>query len=489
MKPLGMLDAKRIQQELDYWQVPGMAIGVIRKGQPDEIQCFGYRDLENGLKVDENTVFCIASCSKAMNAAMICALADEGILDLDEPVTTYAPELTMWDPEATEKMTLRDMLCHRTGLAGYDIMWPDPAGRGAMAERMRYLKPNMQFREKSQYSNLVYAMAGYVAERASGKDWHNLMQEYIFNPLGMTRTTSRAEAIMADENHAKAYQILQDGRRVYLPFWPMDMAGPAATVNSTVTDMLKWVHFHLSGGKTPDGRQLISPELFRQMHQPQIAYADPGRPDEDAYYCDGYALGWRSGFYRNHPMQKHTGKIEGYSTIQTYFPDDGLGMVILINLHTPANPIFYPLIYSFADDELGFENPGWVERFHTEEGETAPVSAYTDCFHDLTEGQFEEELLGRDFDGNPEEWLGSYSDPGYGPMRLGKDEDGRLWLAYRDQELEVVHWGGNHFFMEGVKADTETFKVPVTLIKEDNRFLVSVWYEPLYEPVRFIKEM
>ena len=486
MKPLGMIDAKQIQKEMDYWQVPGLAIGVIRKGQPDDIQCFGYRDREQSLEVNEDTLFCIASCSKAMNAAMICALATEGILDLDEPVTTYAPEMTMWDPEATAKMSLRDMLCHRTGLGGYDIMWPEPAGRGVMAERMRHLKPNMAFREKSQYSNLVYAMAGYVAERAAGSSWPELMQKYIFDPLGMTRTSCLAEDIMKDSNHAEAYQIMQDGHMAHLPFWPMDMAGPAATVNSTVTDMLKWIRFHLDGGKTPDGRQLISPELFRQMHEPQIPYEDKGRPDEDCYDCDGYALGWRSGSYRGHPMQKHTGKIEGYSTIQTYFPDDGLGMVILINLHTPANPVFYPLIYSFADHELGLDDQGWLQRFHTEDGETAPLDAYTDCFHDLTEGQIKEEVRGTDFEGDISQWMGEYSDPGYGPMKLRSDGE-QLLLHYRDQELELTHLGGNHFAMDGVKADTETFKVPVTFIKEDNRYSVSIWYEPLYEPVRFIK--
>lgn len=489
MKPIGKLNAAEIQKELDYWQVPGMALGMIRPGQPDEIQCFGYRDRENRLEVNEDTVFCIASCSKAMNAALICALATEGVLDLDEPVTTYAPELQMMDTEASEKMTLRDMLCHRTGVAGYDIIWPDPAGRRASAERMRYLKPNMGFREKSQYSNLVYALAGYVAERAAGADWHDLMKQYIFDPLGMTRTTSRAEDIMKDANHAKGYQVMPDGKLTCLPFWPMDMAGPAATVNSTVTDMLKWVRFHISGGKTPDGRQLIDPDLFRQMHEPQIPYEDKGRPDEDCYHCSGYGLGWRTGDYCGHGFQKHTGKIEGYSTIQSYLPDDGLGMVILINLHTPANPIFYPLIYSFIDAELGLEPVDWVGRFHEGTEEIAPISAYIDCFFDLTEGQHKEEDRGKDFEGDVKEWLGEYSDPGYGPMKLETGEGGTLMLTYRDQKLEVHHWGLNQFWMDGVKADTGTFKVPVTLLKEENRHLVSVWYEPLYEPVCFAKEM
>ena len=488
MKKEKSMNCEIVQKEMSYWQIPGMAIGIIRPGQPDEIQCFGYRDMDSKLEVNADTLFCIASCSKSMNAALICALVTEGVLDLDEPVTTYAPELQMMDPEANAKMTLRDMLCHRTGLAGYDIIWPDPAGRGAAAERMRFLKPNAGFREKSQYSNLVYALAGYVAERATGADWHDLIKQYIFLPLGMNRTSSRAEDIMKDENHALAYQMMQDGTMKYLPFWQMDMAGPAATVNSTVTDMMKWLHFHISGGKTPDGRQLVDPDLFRQMHQPQLPYDDKGRPDTDCYQCTGYGLGWRTGIYRGHDMQKHTGKIEGYSTIQSYAPDDGLGMVILINLHTPANPIFYPLLYSFMDDELGLEPVDWISRFHTGTEERPPLGDYLDCFHDLTEGLHKEETRGRDFDGDLDEWLGTYGDPGYGPMILRRSEDGRLMLTYRDQELEVHHWGENQFWMDGVKSDTETFKVPVTLLKKDTCYQVRVWYEPMYEPVCFVKQ-
>ena len=488
MKPLGHIDEARIRQIMEYWQVPGMALGVIRDGEPDEIQCFGWRDKENGLEVNEDTQFCIASCSKSMNAAMIVALADEGILDLDAPVTTYAPELQMWDPETNPNMSLRDMLCHRTGLAGYDIMWPEPLGRQNMAERMRYLKPNKPFREKSQYSNLIYAMSSYVAERASGMSWPQLMQKYIFDPLEMTRTTCTAAGIAEDDNHAFGYQVLQDGQLAKLPFWDMDMSSGAATVNSTVKDMLKWVHYHHSGGKTPDGRQLISPDLFRQMHQPQIAYDDTGRPDGDCYCCTGYGLGWRTGTYCGRPFQKHTGKIEGYSSIQAYMPDDRIGIVILINLHTPANPIFYPLIYSFADGIFGEDDHGWLARF-CDESEAPALHLFTDCFHDLTEGQHKEENRGKAFAGDVDDWCGAYHDPGYGRMVLERDCEGKLMLQFRDQCLEVHHWGENQFWMEGVKADTETFKVPVTLLKEDNRYLVSIWYEPVYEPVRFIREM
>ncbi len=151
-----------IDRERRYWRVPGLAVVLIQPGGPDQILCLGWRDTEKRLPVNAETQFCIASCSKSMTAAMLARLADAGKLDLDVPVRAYAPDLLMKDEETAAKMTLRDMLCHRTGLGGHDALWPGQTTRDELARRIRYLQPNMKFRERAQYSNLLYAMAGYV---------------------------------------------------------------------------------------------------------------------------------------------------------------------------------------------------------------------------------------------------------------------------------------------------------------------------------------
>lgn len=503
MNSTKVIDTEMIQKIIDYWRIPGLAIGVIRNGVPDEIACFGWRDQEEKLEFNEDTLFCIASCTKAMNATMIVSLAAEGILDLDEPVTTYVPELQMWDPEAREKMSLRDMLCHRTGVAGYDIMWPDPEGREAMAKRMRCLPSNKPFREVSQYSNLIYALSGYVAECASGLSWPELMKKYIFEPLGMSRTTCVAAGIESDPNHAFGYQMMENGQIEKLKFWNMDMAGPAATVNTTIKDMLKWVNFQIRGGKTEEGKQLIPTEIFQQIHQPQIAYLDPGRPDTDCYTCDGYGLGWRVGTYCGEKFHKHTGKIEGYSSIQTFMPEHGLGIAILMNLHCPANSVFYPIVYSIIDSLLGLADHQWLDRFGIGAQDVPSLSEYTDCFVDQTVGVLDPQLKGAAFAGEGDSdaycsldaWAGTYFNPGYGKLMLSRIEgatkacsDCQWKLQFRDQELILHHWGANQFWMDGVKADTETRKVPVVLITENNHRTVRVWYEPIYGPVGFVRE-
>lgn len=499
MKKRISIDADRIKKEMDYWQIPGMAVVLIQDGEPDQIACFGWRDAEKQLEVNEDTKFCVASCSKSMTAALIAALADEGVLDLDVPVCRYVPEMKMWDEGTSREMTLRDMLCHRTGLGGYDILWPNEEGRACTAERLRYLQPNKPFRSVAQYSNLIYIMAGYVAEKVTGCDWPQLMKTYVFDPLGMDRTCCLGEEITGDENHAEPHQII-DGKLTRLSFWNMDMAGPAASVNSTARDMAKWLHFHIDGGKNGEGKQILSEKNFRQMHEPQITYDDGGCPGGDCYTCQGYGLGWRVGTYRGLRIQKHTGKIEGYSTIQFYLPDEKIGFAFLMNLHSPSNPIFYPLIYSMIDRIFGLEDRNWME-YYPKQDQHAPTKVYEDCNLDVTQGRLPEEEKGIPFAEEEAAWVGTYEEPGYGSMKIeyraNEDDSGtgskngagekQLYLTYRDQTLLLQHWGKEKYWMDGVKADILTMRVPVTLDREGDQYFVNICYEPLTVPARFMR--
>ena len=485
MTLLGKIDRTVLNRELEYWHIPGIAVGVTRRGFPDEVLCAGFRDKELGLSFNEDTIFGIASCSKSMNSALIAMLADEKKIDIDVPVKEYAPELRMFDPEADEKMTLRDMLCHRTGMGGYDILWPDPKGREDVAERIRYLKPNEKFREKAQYSNLFYALTGYVIEQATGRSWDSLMKDYIFEPLEMTRTHCLADDIISDSNHAQPYQMIND-KVVKLPFWRMDMAGPAASVGSSIKDMLKWIRFHIDGGKNSSGSQLVSTENFNRMHQKHMYFDDSGRPDDDVSKCDGYGLGWQTGTYRGHPLQKHSGKINGYSSLQAYLPEDGIGIVLMHNLHAPADDIFYPLMYSILDHNLGFPEEDWFGRFQ-DKSVKPDSSKYNWCFVDMTSDKLDKETKGSPFEYNICDWLGSYADKGYGELALLNPSEDSYIVRYRDQSLKLHHWGENQFWLEGVKADTETRKVPVQLLNENDVPAISIWYEQMYEPVIFRK--
>ena len=154
------LDGAYIEREREYWRIPGMAVILVRPGIDDEILCLGYRDAEQRLLVDENTQFCIASCSKSMTAALLAKLADMKKIDFDTPIRRLVPELEMKDQTACDQMTVRDMLCHRTGLGGHDALWPGKAKRKDLAQQLRYLQPSLPFRQKAQYSNRINLQRG-----------------------------------------------------------------------------------------------------------------------------------------------------------------------------------------------------------------------------------------------------------------------------------------------------------------------------------------
>ena len=488
------IDEKWLQREMEYWRIPGMAVVAIRAEEPDVIACLGYRDAEKKLPVTSDTQFCIASCTKAMTAALIAVLVDRGLLDYDVPVRTYIPHFHMKDPGADEQLTLRDILCHRSGIGAHDALWPGRATREELCRRIRYLQPCGGFREQALYSNLMYAMAGYVAEYVTGRPWDELMEEYLFAPLCMKRTTCLAEQITQDGNHAEPY-FIEGGRAVKVPFWNVDLAGPAASVNSTIEDMAKWLRFHINRGKREGKTPLLAPQTFAQMHTPHIVYDDNAGLAEDCFPCDSYCQGWLSGIYRGHLLQKHSGKIEGYSTLQAYLPRERVGVAIMMNAHSPSTPIFYTVLYTLLDQMLGYENSHWERKFRGEE-EQAPLAAYGDCSMDATAGRFSAEQKGKPLGCETGQLQGIYFDPGYGEVRIYEKEGafGELMLFYRDQELPLQHWGGSQFFLSGVKEDIWKMKVPVEFSEDGSddgkrRITgVSIGYEPMAEDIWFRKQ-
>ena len=273
------------EKMLAYYRIPGCAMAVIDEGV--HFLSFGARDAETGEPFTEKTVSGIGSCTKSMTAAAALRLEEKGLLSIDEPIASYVPGFAMWDSRVTPLVTLRDMFCHRTGVAGHD---------GA--------------RTAAQYSNVMYAAAGGVMEAVTGKRWETILEEEIFQPLGMTRTF----CLMGDaekENDLASPHRWDRGLHV-IPRWNIDMAGPCGSVMSTAEDMAKWLAFHISGGMA-DGRALLSTSRFLDMHAPQVIMDYPHVRGGRSL---GYGLGWRVMEYHGSIVQQHTGKIEGYSAFQ-----------------------------------------------------------------------------------------------------------------------------------------------------------------------------
>jgi len=471
---------KRIENEMNYWRIPGVAIAVIKDGKLWDSMGFGYRNFEKKLLVTEETQFGIASCSKSMTSALIAILVDKGFLKYDEPVTTYAPELIMYDP-ASKIMNLRDILTHKTGFGTHDAIWPGDRSRGDMAKSLRFIKPCSEFRGEAIYSNVMYAIAGYVAECATGETWENLMQEYIFNPLNMKRTNCSVDIMKKDLNFSIPYRY-RNGKLNSLKIWNVDLAGPAASINSTANDMAKWIMMQIKGGKTEDGTVLIKSETFKEMHSVQSQIEDSIGVGEGFYECSDYSMGWRNGKYKGRAFYKHTGKIEGYSSIQSFLPDDGAGVVILTNFHSPSVPFMYGVLYTILDEVLGEKPENWIEKFHG--AELPKEEDYHDCDVNYIN---EEQVLGTLPSIPLNEYVGTYHDDGYSIVNITL-EDNVLRMGYRDMNLLLKHYHYDVFYADDILEDVFITTAPIRfIIKNGKTEAVAIRFEPMVPDIVFSK--
>ena len=466
-----------INKEMEYWRVPGCAVSVLKNGELYDSMGFGYRNIEEKLPVTQDTQFGIASISKSMTSALIALLVDEGVLNYDEPVTRYAPKLIIKDSNA-KNMTLRDMLCHTTGFGTHDALWPGDRSREQLAESMRYIQACADFRGNAIYSNVIYALVGYVAECATNKSWDYLMKKYIFDPLDMYRTNCSVNIMKEDLNYSIPYRF-RNGKLNPLKIWNLDMAGPAASVNSTANDMAKWLKMHIDGGKTKD-TVLIKPETFNEMHSANSILRDSIGTDGEFYEFSDYSMGWKKGNYKGHSMHKHTGKIEGYSSIQAFLPEEGIGIAILMNLHSPSVPFMYSVLYTILDELLEEDYENWPAKFHGNELPAEEV--YRDCdLNYFTEKQ----ILGTKATLNLTEYEGTYYDKGYGYLTINCDNN-LLYMQYRDMNIPLKHYHYDVFKADDVLEDVFLISLPVSFNLENEVVnSVSVRFEDKVKDIVF----
>jgi CubicO group peptidase (beta-lactamase class C family) len=257
---LGDLDPL-IDEAMQEWQVPGIAVAVVVDDEPSVLKVYGKRDLEAGLPVTINTQFALCSITKTFTAAGLGMLVDERRLDWTKPVREYIPEFRLHDPIASDRVTVQDLLCHHSGLPSHDwVHMPGDLSREQIFAALRHLELSRDIRESFQYSNLGYMVAGMVAERITGLSWEDFTRARIMVPLGMTRVGFSSEDLERAEDSAWPYIMADDEsgvparRRALL--WPIRDT-PAGGINAAITDMANYLRFYLADGRY-DSAQLLS---------------------------------------------------------------------------------------------------------------------------------------------------------------------------------------------------------------------------------------
>ncbi|HEX6171712.1 MAG TPA: serine hydrolase, partial [Chitinophagaceae bacterium] len=324
---------------LKEWDAPGVTIAVVEKNKVIYTGGFGYRDYEKKLPVTENTLFAIGSCTKAFTASILGMLEKEGKVSLDKPVRDYLPELVFKNDYTNKHATLRDMMCHRTGLPRHDYSWyGSTASRNELLARVQYQEPTFELRERYQYNNFMFMAQGIVIEKLTGKSWEENMRERIFKPLGMNKTNMSVIEMEKSDDRSLAYSSANNKIKA-IPYRNIDAIGPAGSINSCAKDMANWLITWINDGKF-NGKEIIPPGYRSQAITSQISPGGglPG-PENPDLHMSGYGLAWGISSYRGHYRVEHGGGIDGFITSTSFFPSDSIGIFVVTNQGTPTTSI------------------------------------------------------------------------------------------------------------------------------------------------------
>lgn len=332
------LDAFIAKAMSDY-QVPGAAIAVVQDGKVLMAKGYGVRDVTKPDKVDEYTIFQLASVTKSLTGVAVGTVVDAGKMDWDKPIFNYLPEFVGYDPYMTRYMTTRDLLAMRTGWQAFTGDAVDSFGydRAEILRRMRYFKPRYSLREVAQYSNPGFFVAGEVAARAAGKSWNDLVKDNIYVPLGMTRSGT-VVAGLKDDNMSAAHAFV-DGKIAVVDHTILDTTGAASSGTSTAADMAKFLLMYLGKGSY-QGKTVLKPgtvaEIFKRSMVGEIEFSElPPINETTGFY---YGLGVDSYDYANHHVIEKAGALAGVRTVITLVPDMNAGIVILDNMNLAPFP-------------------------------------------------------------------------------------------------------------------------------------------------------
>lgn len=351
-----------VQASMKDWQVPGVAIAIVRGNDPIYLKGYGVRSLQRGEPVTPDTLFDIGSCTKAFTSAAVGMLVDDGKMNWDDRVDKSIPYFHLADPLADESVTLRDLLTHRTGVPGADLIWyGSPISREEIVRRLAYVPPNAGFRTLFQYQNAMYVSLGVAVGRVYGSTWDAFVKDRIFAPLGMTESDTSSNEAQKSSDYAMPH-VLRDGKVEVIPWKNIDNAGPAGSINSSVRDMAKWIALQLNGG-TFEGKRLISSQNVEEMHRPQIVIPPGEIPT--VFFPDSmqltYGLGWFVQDYRGHQLILHPGDIDGFEALTVLIPEIHTGYEVLVNMG--GNSYRQSLGYHMADMLLHLPEQDWNAHF------------------------------------------------------------------------------------------------------------------------------
>jgi CubicO group peptidase (beta-lactamase class C family) len=450
-------DVERVMKQFD---VPGIAIAIVKDGQVLAARGFGVRRLGSPEQVDAKTLFEVASNSKAFTAAALAMLVDEGKLAWDDPVTKHLPDFQMYDAYVTHEMTVRDLLTHRSGLglgAGDLLWWPTTGfSTDEIIHKLRFIPPATSFRSSYAYDNLLYIVAGKIIAAKSGKTWGETIRERILVPVGMASTTTSLLENEGNPNVANAHSKIND-KIAAVKSMPVPNAVGAVGINTNAEDIARWMNVLLAQGSLGTGADGKETRLFSAKQARELwAAQTPMRIGEPNPKLAGtkpnfaaYGLGFQLRDYHGRLLALHSGALQGFYSKVVLVPEEKLGIAILTNAESGGslNALQWQLLGRLVDRD---DKTDWI----------GAVAAVEDEMHAKEKARLAKAGAARAAKSQPSlaraAYDGDYQDPWYGIasikhvggkqiLSLSRTPDLTGELEHFQHDTFIVRWKERNF--------------------------------------------
>jgi len=429
-----------ISREMNRWKIPGCAVAIVKDGKVVMTKGYGVREYGKPGKVDENTLFQIASNTKLFTATCISILNTQKRLTFDDKVTKWIKDFRLYDTLATKEVTIRDLLCHRIGFLTFQsdlLNWDCNLSRQELIHNMRNVKPYFSFRSNWGYCNMGFVTAGEIVKQVTDTVWEDFVRVHLFNPLKMAHTSVTLSAITNDTNAAVAHTVLND-TIVKVPYANIDNIGPCGSINSCVKDLANWLLMQLDTGNF-EGSNVVPGAAVKATWRSQMLISDQNSSLYPTKHFTTYGLGLELCDFAGRKVISHSGGADGFVTQVMFVPEEQLGIVVLTN--TDANSFYEALAYQLLESYLGLRYRNLSEIY----------------FEDYKEAVFAQESEIKSWKERialkPEtalpldRYCGKYNNAVYGDIEV-KKENNKLSVYFSHHPQNIGHldpYGGNDF--------------------------------------------
>ena len=426
-KRLKGLDSE-LEKVLKKLEEPGFAVAIVENDQILYSKGFGYRDYENKIKVDSNTLFAIGSATKSFTSSLLGVLREDEKLDFEDSPIDYINELRFYNSQMNDVISIRDMMSHRTGLPRHDASWYffPTFSKDSLVSRVKHHKPFTSVRNQWWYNNFMFMLQGVVAERITNKTWSENIKEMIFDPLGMTRSNTSIAELENSENAAFGYS--QDFKK--MDYYKIAGMGPAGSINSSVNEMSKWLITWINKGEYK-GKKILPPNYTEEAISSQSVVV-ANLPDEDnpGLHLTNYGYGWFLSSYKGHYRVEHGGNIDGFSTSAAFYPSDKVGIIVLSNQNASNTPSIVRNIIS--DRMLDVKKTDWL-KYHFDKLKEAELIQ-----KELDKNEDSDKIKGTNPSRSMNEYEGEYTNLGYGTFDISMKNDS-LFMKIPNKTFWLSH--------------------------------------------------